>query len=174
MTSDDLRPVDPTRPASRFARLYAAIVATRPATFISRYVNSNLDPILLRLTGGRFATTLVFPTAVLVTRGARSGATRRNAVIFFHDGEAVVLATSNAGRPRHPAWFHNLCAHPEVTFGGRPMHAAVIEDESETSRLWPLADHVFPAYATYRRNAAQTGRTIPMVRLSMERPTRQP
>ena len=30
---------------------------------------------------------LVLPTAVLETRGAKSGALRRNAVIYFHDGD---------------------------------------------------------------------------------------
>lgn len=158
--------MDATRPASRFARVYAAIAATRVARFISRHLNWKLDPLLLRLTGGRLATTLVFPTQLLETRGARSGVTRRNAVIYFHDGDRIVIVASNAGSPQHPAWFHNLCAHPDVTFGGRPMGAAVIEDEAERSRLWPLADNVFPAYASYRRAATTAARTIPLIALT--------
>lgn len=170
MTNDDLRRVDATRPPGRFARVYAAIAATSAAGFISRHLNWKLDPFLLRLTGGRLATTLVFPTQLLETRGARSGITRRNAVIYFHDGETVVIVASNAGSPQHPAWFHNLCAHPEVTFGGRPMRAAVIEDEAERSRLWPLADNVFPAYASYRRAATSAARTIPIIGLTPANP----
>ena len=72
-----LRHVDPTRPPGAIARTYAAFAATRIATFISRHVNWKLDPVLLRATRGRLATTLVFPTAVLETSGARSGARRR-------------------------------------------------------------------------------------------------
>lgn len=166
MTNDELRRVDATRPASRFARLYAAIAVTRVARFISRHLNWKLDPLLLRLTGGRLATTLVFPTQLLETRGARSDITRRNAVIYFHDGDRIVIVASNAGSPQHPAWFHNLCAHPEVTFGGRPMRAAVIADEAERGRLWPLADNVFPAYASYRRAATSAARTIPLIALT--------
>jgi hypothetical protein len=97
-----LRHVDPTRPPGLIARAIAA-AATRFASFISRHINWKLDPILLRATGGRLATTLVFPTAVLKTQGARSGARRRNAIIYFHDGSNVIIAASNAGDSRHPA-----------------------------------------------------------------------
>jgi deazaflavin-dependent oxidoreductase (nitroreductase family) len=58
---------------------------------------------------------------VLETQGARSGARRRNAIIYVHDGDLVTIAASNAGDSRHPAWYHNLRAHPDVTFGGIPM-----------------------------------------------------
>ena len=57
-----LRHVDPTRPASAFARLYAALATTRFSRVVSRHVSWKLDPMLLRATGGRLATTLVFPT----------------------------------------------------------------------------------------------------------------
>jgi deazaflavin-dependent oxidoreductase (nitroreductase family) len=165
----ELRHVDPTRAPGVFARLYAALAATRLATFISRHVNWKLDPMLLRASRGRFATTLVFPTALLETRGARSGTARSNAIIYFHDGERVTIVASNAGSPRDPAWYHNVCAHPDVVFGGIPMRATVVDDEGERSRLWVLADRVFPAFAKYRRQAAKTGRTIPIIQL-VERP----
>jgi|SRR5581483_129162 len=60
-----LRRVDPTRSPSAFACAYAALAATRLSRVVSRYVSWKLDPLLLRLTRGRVATTLVFPTAVL-------------------------------------------------------------------------------------------------------------
>jgi deazaflavin-dependent oxidoreductase (nitroreductase family) len=161
-----LRPVDPNVFPGRIARAYAALAATRLAKFISRHLNWKLDPLLLRLTGGRCATTLMFPTALLETRGARTGAHRRNAIIYFHDGDRVTIVASNAGAPSHPAWFHNLCAHPDVTFGGIPMHATVVHDPAEQARLWVLADRVFPAFATYRRDAKDARRTIPIVQLT--------
>jgi deazaflavin-dependent oxidoreductase (nitroreductase family) len=148
-----------------FARAYAAFALTRVARFISRHVNWKLDPFLLRLTRGRLASKLVFTSAVLETQGARSGTQRRNAIIYFHDGERVTVAASKAGDPRHPAWYHNLRAHPDVTFGGIPMRATVVADDAERERLWVLADRVFPAYASYRRDAAKANRTIPLVQL---------
>ena len=166
-----LRYVDPNRRPGVFVRAYAAFAATRFATFVSRHVNWKLDPWLLRVTRGRLATTLVFPTALLETRGARSGARRRNAIIYFNDGDRVTIAASNAGAARNPAWYHNLCAHPDVTFGGIAMRATVVTDPADRERLWRLADRVFPAFANYRRDAASSNRTIPVVQLTPSRPT---
>jgi deazaflavin-dependent oxidoreductase (nitroreductase family) len=119
----------------------------------------------MRLTGGRLGFDLMIPTALLETRGARSGKRRRNAVIYFHDGERVTIVASKLGLPNHPAWFHNLRANPEITLGGVPMRATVVEDEAERRRLWALADNVFAPYATYRREAAAASREIPIVQL---------
>jgi deazaflavin-dependent oxidoreductase (nitroreductase family) len=134
--------------------------------WLSRKIGWKLDPVLMRLSGGRVGMGLVLPTALLETRGARTGRTRRNPVIYFHDGERVTIIASKIGLPQHPAWFHNLRAHPEVEFGGQPFQAEVVEEEAERERLWPLADGVFPAYADYRERAARVGRTIPIVQLT--------
>jgi len=160
-----LRHVDPTRSPGVFARCYAALAATSLARVVSRWISWKLDPVLLRATGGRLATTLVFPTALLETVGAKSGARRQNAVIYFHDGDRVTIVASNAGSPRHPSWYHNLRVHPDVVFAGRAMRATVVRDEAERARLWPLADRVFPTFASYRRDAAKVNRTIPLVQL---------
>jgi deazaflavin-dependent oxidoreductase (nitroreductase family) len=149
-----------------FTRAYVAAGTTRPGRFLSRHLLWKLDPFLLRVTRGRVSTALPIRTAVLETRGARSNATRRNAVIYFHDGDRVTIVASHAGYPRHPAWYHNLRAHPDVTFGAIPMRASVVSDEDERQRLWTAADRVFPPYAKYRRAAAKAGRTIPLVQLT--------
>lgn len=147
-------------------RAFAWLSTTRGLLFFSRHVSWKLDPILLRLTGGRLATTLgIVPTGVLETQGARTGERRRNAVIYWRDGDATIIAASNAGRPKHPSWYHNLCAHPDVSFGGAPMRATEVESQDERARLWSLGDDVFPAFAVYRTRAAPVGRTIPLIRL---------
>jgi deazaflavin-dependent oxidoreductase (nitroreductase family) len=133
--------------------------------WVSRRLVWKLDPVLMRLSRGRLGMGLVLPTALLETRGARSGEERRNGVIYFHDGDHVIVAASKLGLPQHPAWFHNLCANPDVRLGGQPFRAEVVTDDSERTRLWKLADGVFPRYAAYRKRAAQAGRTIPIVRL---------
>ena len=120
----------------------------------------------MRATRGRVGMGLVMPTALLETRGAKSGTVRRNVVIYFHDGDRVTIIASKLGYEKHPAWFHNLRSHPNVTFGGIPMHATVVSDEAECQRLWGLADRVFAPYAAYRREAAKVNRTIPIVQLT--------
>jgi deazaflavin-dependent oxidoreductase (nitroreductase family) len=161
-----LKYVDPNPPRGRFSRTFASFSATRLGRLFSTKVVWKVDPYLLRATRGRLGMGLVLPTALLETTGAKSGALRRNAVIYFHDGERVTIVASKAGAARHPAWFHNLRAHPEVVFGGVPMRATVVNDEAECRRIWLLADRVFAPYATYRREAAEANRTIPIVQLT--------
>ena len=162
-----LKHVDPDRPRSRLGRAYAALANTRLGRLLSIRVLWKLDPLLMRATGGRLGSGLsLIPTALLETRGAKSGALRRNVVIYFHDGDRVTIVASKLGLDRHPAWFHNLQANPEVSFGGIPMRASVVGDEAERARLWALADRVFAPYAAYRREAAEVNRTIPIVQLT--------
>jgi deazaflavin-dependent oxidoreductase (nitroreductase family) len=134
--------------------------------WISRKVVWRLDPVLLRLSGGRLGFGLLLPTALLETKGARTRRPRQNGVIYFHDGQRVTIIASKLGLPQHPAWFHNIRVHPDVKFGGQPFRAEVIDDEVERARLWQLADRVFPPYAAYRKRAARAGRTIPIVQLT--------
>ena len=166
LTPGRLKRVDPARGAGLFSRLSAAFANTRLGRFFSVQVLWRVDPWLMRVTRGRVGLGLGVPTALLETTGARSGEPRANAVIYFHDGDRVTIVASKLGMPEHPAWFHNLRSHPEVTFGGVPMRATVVEDEPERERLWALADRVFAPYAIYRREAAESDREIPIVQLS--------
>lgn len=160
-----LRHVDPLAPRSWLYRAYVRFLGTRLAGWLSRNVVWKLDPLVMRLTGGRFGLGLMLPTALLETRGARTGLVRRNGVLYFHDGDRVILVASKLGMAQHPAWFHNAVAHPDVRLNGLPFRAEVLEDEDEHARLWDLADRIFPPYADYRGRAAEAGRTIPILRL---------
>jgi deazaflavin-dependent oxidoreductase (nitroreductase family) len=161
----DLPYVDPKAPRGALYRAFARITGTRAMGVVSRTLIWKIDPLLLRLSGGRLGFGGLLPTALLETRGARTGASRQAAVIYFHDGDRVTIVASKLGLPDHPAWLHNVRANPDVRFGGRPFRAVVVEDEAERARLWSLADRVFPPYATYRRRAAGAGRTIQLVQL---------
>lgn len=163
---DALPYVDPHAPRGSFYRAYVRFLGTRLAAWLSRKIVWKVDPHLMRLTGGRLGMGLIVPTALLETRGARSGRVRRNGVIYFHDGERVTIVASKLGAPEHPAWFHNARAYPDVLLGGRPFRAETVGDEAERARIWALADRVFPPYAAYRERAARTGRTIPIVQLA--------
>ena len=160
-----LRHVDPLDHRGIFYRACAQAFGTRPVAFVSRIVGWKVDPVLMRLTRGRLGLGLVLPTALLETRGARTGRLRRTVLICFYDRDRVIIMASKAGAAEHPAWFHNLVAHPDVRFGGQAFRAEVVESESERARLWDLADRVFPPYAAYRAHTANLGRTIPLVQL---------
>jgi deazaflavin-dependent oxidoreductase (nitroreductase family) len=160
-----LRYVDPRAHRGRLYTAFARLLGTRAAGSLSRRLVWRLDPHLLRATRGRAGLGLVLPTALLETHGARTGLPRRNGVIYFNDGDRVVIIASKLGLPEHPSWYHNAVAHPEVVLGGLPFRAAVVDDEAERERLWDLADRVFPPYASYRKRAARAGRRIPILRL---------
>jgi deazaflavin-dependent oxidoreductase (nitroreductase family) len=95
--------------------------------------------------------------------GARSGALRTSPLLYVDDGDDVVIVASKGGFPQHPAWYHNLLAHPDTTvqIGGerRPVHARVAT-AGECDRLWPLA---VEAYGGYRDYEARTDRKIPLL-----------
>ena len=161
-----LRYVDPSHRPGPVRRAYAALANTRPLRAFSRAVVWKLDPYVLRATRGRVGLGALLPSALLETTGAKSGEPRRNGVLYFHDRDDVIIVASRQGDSRHPAWFHNLVANPDVVLGGQPMRATVVTDEAERERLWGLADRVFAPYASYRREAARAGRVIPIVRLT--------
>lgn len=161
-----LRRVDPRKHRGLLYRAWARSVATPFGFWLSRHIAWKVDPFLLRLTRGRIGTGLIIPTLLLETVGAKSGQPRRNGVIYFHDGDRVILVASNAGRPKHPSWFYNARANPNVKVNGQPYRAEVVEDEAERARLWELGDRLFPPFATYRDRAARSGRTIPILQLT--------
>lgn len=166
-----LRRVDPYARRGPLHRAYVRMVSGRLVTWLARTpvwgaIVWRVDRRLLRISRGKIGTGLLLPTALLQTHGARTGLVRRNAVIYFHDGEKVTIVASKAGHPGNPSWYYNVRAHPDVLFGGEPFRAQVVEDEAEKARLWEMADRVFPAFAAYRHWAALAGRTIPIVQLT--------
>ncbi len=161
-----LRYVDPYKPRGRIYLAICRLSATRVGMWLASAIAWKLDPILLKLTGGRLASTGPVACAVLETCGARSGLPRRTATLYFHDGNRVTLVTAKQGRPTQPAWYFNIRKHPDVVFGGVPFRASVVEDEDERARLWLLADRVFPQFDKFQQWAGRAGRTIPIVQLT--------
>jgi F420H(2)-dependent quinone reductase len=103
------------------------------------------------------------PVLLLDHVGAKSGTKRTSPLVYGRDGENLVLVASKGGYPKHPAWFHNLRAHPDTTVqvGSRKLnvHARVAEGE-ERERLWSLMVGVYGGYEDYRK---RTEREIPLV-----------
>jgi len=98
----------------------------------------------------------------LRTTGARTGQTRIATLYAWEDGDRLVLVGSRGGASRHPAWVHNLRAHPEaVVVRGRSerSYRAVEPAGEERDRLWHLAVERFPLYERY---AGRTERVIPV------------
>lgn len=105
---------------------------------------------------------------LLTTRGRNSGKLRRTALVYVRDGERYVLAASNAGADRHPAWYLNLVADPNVTVqtGAQTFVArARTATAQEKPRLWQLIVATMPSYHGYQD---ATSRDIPVVIIERE------
>ncbi len=158
--------VDPTADRSAFYRGYARFLQMPPGRWIAMNIAPRVDPWLLRHSNGRVGMGLVLTSALLESTGAKSGASRECTVLYFHDGADVILIASSYGREAHPAWYHNLVAHPDCTLGGEPFRAIEVTDAAESERLWRLAAGIYSGYEGYRERAGAAGRTIPQLRLT--------
>lgn len=109
------------------------------------------------------------PLVLLTTIGAKTGAPRTNPAMYLADGDRILVIASNAGAPKHPAWYHNLLASPEVTVEigkGTEVETytatAVPLQGEERDRLFARVVEVAPGFAEYQAN---TSRVIPVVAL---------
>ncbi|CUR57853.1 conserved hypothetical protein [metagenome] len=162
----ELRRVDPLGPRGRLVSAWHVVARSSVGRWYGIHVASRYDARVLRLTGGRVRLVGPLPTAVISTTGARSGQPRENPVVYFHDGDDVVLVASSFGRDQHPAWFHNLTAHPAARLNGHAFTAAEVTDDAEYERLFGLAVRVYPGFSDYRERTRRTGRHIPVFRLT--------
>ncbi len=117
-----------------------------------------LDATLRRWTSARIGLTdLAGLTGLLLTTtGRRSGEPRTVALIYVEDGGNYVVAGSNWGGRRHPAWSANLLADPvaTVTVAGHALRVkAHLAEGPERARCWALLLRSWPAYAAYATRA---------------------
>lgn len=119
---------------------------------------------LYESTDGREGNTLRGLPIVLVThRGRQTGAVRKTPLMRVADGDNYILVASMGGAPKHPVWYHNLMADPQVTVRDgakvQQMRARLVTDPAERARIWALAVAAFPNYADYEK---RTTRVIPV------------
>ena len=104
----------------------------------------------------------------LTTVGAKTGQKRQSTVARFADrDDAWLVVASAGGSPRHPAWYHNIAAHPDqvwIDFGGRHLQVTPTQLEGdERAQAWQRITQLQPRYASY---VQKTDREIPVIRLS--------
>ena len=153
-------------PMPFWRRALAAVVASRPVTWMYLNVCPHLDRPLLQWSRG-WLSTVPGQVMLLETVGARSGERRRSPLVCAGDGDDLILVASNGGGARHPAWCHNLRKQPRATctFRGRhgPFDARELEG-AERDDAWRKAVDVYPGYQTYETRAVE--RLIPVFRLT--------
>ena len=104
----------------------------------------------------------------LTTVGAKTGQKRQSTVARFPDGEDAWLVVASAGgSAHHPAWYHNIAAHPDqvwIEFGRRQLRVIPTQlGGDERAQAWQRITQLQPRYAKYEQ---KTDRAIPVIRLS--------
>ncbi|MET7689356.1 nitroreductase family deazaflavin-dependent oxidoreductase [Streptomyces sp. NPDC005483] len=120
---------------------------------------------LYESSGGTEGNTLMdtgMPVIVLTTRGAKSGNIRKTPLMRVeHDGSYAVVA-SQGGAPKHPVWYHNVKADPQVELQDGPVKRDFTAREvtgAERDKWWERAVAAYPPYADYQ---TKTDRVIPV------------
>jgi deazaflavin-dependent oxidoreductase (nitroreductase family) len=123
-----------------------------------------LQIVVFRLTKGRAMSAMRgMPILLLTTVGKKTGKHRTTPLMYLQDGGNYVITASNNGRDKHPAWFFNLQAAPQVQIEvpGKDLKvSAAVATQSERNRLWPQLVSKAPFFEAYQQN---TTRPIPMV-----------
>jgi deazaflavin-dependent oxidoreductase (nitroreductase family) len=111
---------------------------------------------------------------LMTAKGVKSGDAITTPLVYGREGDQYVIVASKGGSPKHPAWFGNIKANPEVevevanangteTFKAR---AHVVESRAERDRLYEEMSKIWPSFKDYQ---TKTERLIPVVILEREK-----
>ena len=140
--------------------VYMSDYIPRPREWVAEQVklyeeSGGTDGLTLRDTG--------LPVIIVTYQGRSTGAIRKTPLMKVVDEGDYVLVGSQGGRPKHPLWYHNLKANPNVTIqDGKDtfmMQATEVTEPVERKRLWDLAILAYPPYEEYQN---RTERVIPV------------
>jgi deazaflavin-dependent oxidoreductase (nitroreductase family) len=102
------------------------------------------------------------PVIVLTTIGAKTGMLRKTALMRVEHEGAYAVVASLGGAPKHPVWYHNIVANPQVELQDLAEKHDYLAREvhgDEKAVWWERAVATWPDYATYQ---AKTSREIPV------------
>ena len=138
---------------------------------MAEYIPSTRDWVreqveLYEGSGGKEGTTLRntgMPVIIVTNKGNKTGAIRKTPLMRVVDGDNYILVGSQGGAPKHPVWYYNLKADPNVEIRDetkvQSMRVREVTDQAERDRLWAIAVAAFPNYDEYQ---GRTDRVIPV------------
>lgn len=175
IASDDARDIEPLPRVDPIVRGVRVVVSAITRTSLWRWAAPRVLPRVEQALGavtGRSVqvSSLVVPSLILTTIGAKSGLPRDTVLMYTPDGHGrAIVAGTNWASPHHPAWTYNLLAHPEaeIQVRGRryAVRASLIEGDAR-DRVWRHLESQWPEYRAYERDS---GRTVRLFRLHLLR-----
>ena len=140
------------------------VALSKPGRWFGINVAARIDPFLMRVTKGRVSTFASAPVVLLTATGRKSGRPRTVPVLYYTEGEDVIVIASSFGRAKHPGWYHNIRANPDVTLTARgrsgPYVAHEVGDPDERLRLYRRAESLYRGWRDYEAMAGAAGREI--------------
>ena len=126
-------------------------------------VFSRINAWVFKASSGRWMSSFSGrPICVVTMKGARSNRWMDIPLMYVPFEDGVILVASMGGAPRHPTWYYNLVANPdiEVRAAGKTMKLSARQVEAdEKDRLWPVCCEHYPDFANYQK---RTDREIPV------------
>lgn len=139
---------------------------SRPGIWLFSRTMPALDRLVIAWSGGRQSLAAIatgLPIIQVTTRGAKSGRPHPIPLIGIpHEGQLIVIA-SQWGKAKHPAWYWNMRANPQVTItqnGQEAKYEAREVSGREREICWQKAVNIYPGYLIYAGRASH--RTIPV------------
>ena len=103
------------------------------------------------------------PVIIVTHRGRKTEAIRKTPLMRVVDEKNYILVASQGGAPKHPLWYHNLKANPNVEIRDKSevyaMRVREVVEPVERERLWKVAIEAYPPYQEYQD---KTERVIPL------------
>lgn len=146
--------------ANQVQKFIRRLAASGPGAWLFARVLHRIDRPVHRLTGGRhtFASLVSgIPVVMLTTTGAKSGQPRTVPVLGIPVRGELAIIASNFGQYRHPAWYHNLRAHPEAEMAVNGTRRRVRASEATgelRAEIWQEGLRVYPGFGQYERRAS--------------------
>jgi deazaflavin-dependent oxidoreductase (nitroreductase family) len=103
------------------------------------------------------------PMLLLHTTGKRTGSERVNPLVYWPEGDAMVIFASKGGAPTNPDWYHNLMAQPDTRVEVGTDTVAVHARETDGDERQDLFDRITAVMAGFADYQAKTSRRIPII-----------
>ena len=120
---------------------------------------------MYKTTGGKIGGKFLqgAPVALLTTTGRKTGEPRVSPLLYWREGNRIVLIASAGGAAKHPMWYLNLKANPKVSVQVKDEVlnlTARDATEDERAYYWPKVSEMYTSFDDYQ---SWTDRVIPVV-----------
>jgi deazaflavin-dependent oxidoreductase (nitroreductase family) len=110
---------------------------------------------------------------LMTAKGAKSGEAITTPLVYGREGDDYIIVASKGGSPKHPTWFGNIKANPEVEVevasadetAKFKARARVVDSRAERDRLYEEMSKIWPSFVDYQTS---TERLIPVVVLERQ------